>query len=80
MNGKQNSPDNNIKVIVNSKLSDNAKAEIFSHEAYGHAYFYIITGDREAASHQYSPGNKDDNRTLFNHINKSMNETIQNMK
>ena len=80
-NGLQNSPNNNIIVVINSKLSEEGRAQIYSHEANGHAYVYIITkGDRKEASHQYGLGNTDLNRSLFDLINKSMNETIQNMK
>ncbi len=80
-NGLQNSTDNNIKVIINSNLSEEGRAQTYSHEANGHAYVYIKTnGDRQRASHQYTAGNVDLNRTLFELINKSINETILNMK
>lgn len=54
--GEQNSPDQNIKVIVNHKLSALGAAESFSHEAYGHALLYINNGgDHNGASHNNVP-------------------------
>lgn len=79
--GDENSPNKNIIIVVNSKLSEEGRAETYSHEANGHAYIYVITnGDRQKASHNFSSGNSDLNRYLFNLINKSINETIENMK
>jgi RHS repeat-associated protein len=80
-NGIQNSPNKNIIVTINSGLSKEGMAQTYSHETNGHAYVYIITnGDRAKASHNYGQGEKDLNRYLFNLINKSINETINNMK
>ena len=77
--GLQNSPDNNIYLIINSKLSFLGRAEMFSHEGYGHAYIYILTdGNRNAASHDYDNGIYDKNRILYNIINNAINETGQN--
>ena len=77
--GLQNSPDNNIYLIINSKLSLLGRAEMFSHEGYGHAYIYILTdGNRNAASHDYDNGIYDKNRILYNIINNAINETGQN--
>lgn len=51
--GKQNSSDGTIKVVVNKNLSTPAKAETYSHEANGHALLYIRNGgDHKGASHQ----------------------------
>jgi hypothetical protein len=47
-----NSPDNSIKVMVNKNLSEPARAELYSHEANGHALIYVQTGSREKAAHQ----------------------------
>ncbi len=41
--GLQNSPDYNIKIIVNKSLSPAGAAEIYSHEANGHALLYITS-------------------------------------
>lgn len=80
-NGLQNSPNQNLKVIVNKNLSDKGRAETFSHEAYAHGYIYIKTnGDRAKASHQYAAGNKDLNHNLFDKIVRALDETIKNMK
>ena len=79
--GLQNSPNSNIKIIVNSELSEEGQAQTYSHEANGHAYTYIKTqGDRKQASHQYGNGGVDLNRELFKRINESINETIRNMR
>ena len=80
-NGLQNSTDDNIKIIVNSELSEEGQAQTYSHEANGHAHIYIKTqGNRKQASHQYENGSVDLNRDLFKKINESINETIKNMK
>ena len=80
-NGLQNSTNGNTVVVVNSNLSEEGRAQIYSHEANGHAYMYNVTnGDRPKASHNFAPGNKDLNIDLFKLINKAINETIQNMK
>jgi len=69
-----------LKIIVNSGLSPKGQAEIYSHEANGHAKIYIQTnGDRNAASHQ-PVGMRETNKTLVNEIVKSKQETIINMK
>ena len=81
LDGYQNSPTNDINVIIHSDLSDIGAAQMFSHEAYGHAYFYIITnGNHQQSSHQYEDGNKDLNTALVEWIRKVMNETLKNMK
>ena len=80
-NGLQNSPNDNIIIIINSNLSEEGRAQIYSHEANGHGYLYIKTnGDRKQASHWYSTGNIDLNRVLYEIINKSIHETVKNME
>jgi RHS repeat-associated protein len=74
-----NSPDAKVRIIINSNLSEAAKAEIYSHEANGHAYIFMTTGDVEKSAHQLS-GMKDNNKILIDRILKSKKETIQNMK
>ena len=66
------------KVIVNSEMSLLGAAEIFSHEAYGHALLYIRNGgDHNGATHQFS-GTIDMNLTLKDMIFKSRKETVKN--
>ena len=78
LDGEENSPDLNIKVIVNPEMSLLGAAEIFSHEAYGHALLYIRNGgDHNGASHQVS-GMIDVNLTLKDMIFKSRKETVKN--
>ncbi len=78
--GGQNSPDGTIKVVINSKLSTLARAEVYSHEANGHTYIYVNSGgDRGKASHQ-AVGMKETNTDLKQRIITSKQETIKNMK
>lgn len=78
--GYQNSPTNDIIVIVNKYLSSPAASEIFSHEGYGHALLYIINGgNHEGASHQVK-GMKDKNSVLVDMIIRAKQETIKNMR
>lgn len=79
--GIQNSPNGNIKVIVNKNLSPAAAAEIYSHEGNGHVLLYITNGgNHKDASHQ--PINSkwiEGNTTLMKMIINSQKETIKNM-
>lgn len=82
--GMQNSPDGTMKVIVNVNLSKSGRAEMYSHEANGHAFIYVTTGgDRERASHQsVTQGGRmiENNVELKQRIIISKQETIKNMK
>jgi hypothetical protein len=82
--GGQNSPDKTIKVIINKNLSIPAKAEMYSHEANGHALLYIRNGgNHKGASHQVVNENGqlvDQNLILKNMIIESKRETIINMR
>jgi hypothetical protein len=64
---------------MNEKLSPEARAEMYSHEANGHALMFIRTGDRIKAGH-IIVGSKDTNTPLVNMIKKSKMETIRNMR
>ena len=77
--GLQNSPDGHIKVIINSMLSESAKAEIYSHEANGHVFIYVTTLDKFKARHMYK-GTTDTNKVLDIRIINSKKETIKNIK
>ena len=80
--GLQNSPNENVIVIINKNLSPAAAAEIYSHEANGHALLYIMNGgNHNGASHQ--PVDErfvEGNITLKNMIINSKMETIKNMQ
>lgn len=77
--GIQNSTDNNIKIIVHKALTPNGAAEVYSHEANGHALLYIDSFyNHYAASHQYV-GNFDVNQRLIKMITDSKKATIKNM-
>jgi RHS repeat-associated protein len=50
--GKQNSPNNDVVVVINKKLSKVGAAEVYSHEANGHVLLYILNGENHyGASH-----------------------------
>lgn len=80
--GMQNSPNDNIIVVVNKNLSPAGAAEIYSHEANGHALLYIQNGgNHEGASHQSVNGQWiEGNKTLKDMIVRSKQETIKNMQ
>ena len=80
--GIQNSPNNNIIVIVNKNLSPAGAAEIYSHEANGHVLLYINNGgNHKGASHQPVDGGWiEGNKILMEMIIKSKKETIKNMQ
>jgi RHS repeat-associated protein len=78
--GLQNSPDENIKVIINKNLSPQGRAEAYSHEANGHDLLYMRSGyNHKAASHNYK-GSQDLNKKLDDLIMRSKIETIENNK
>lgn len=78
--GEENSPSNDIIVIINKRLSKAGAAETYSHEANGHALRYIENGgNHKDASHIFS-NDKDLNFILEDMIIKSKRETIFNMK
>ena len=82
--GKQNSPSNNIIIIVNSKLSPIGAAETYSHEANGHGLLYI-RNDRDHLGASHNIINRDGkfqeiNDELKNMIIQSRRETINNMQ
>ena len=74
-----NSPDDNIRIYIQSRLSPEGKAETYSHEGNGHALLYVETKDRRISGHQIQ-GDKEGNIRLRNKILESRQETIRNMK
>lgn len=76
-----NSTDGRIHIFINQHFSSEGQAQMFSHEGYGHALFYIRNPNNlNAARHIYNQNSqKELNRQLFNHIIDSMNETHQNI-
>ncbi len=79
--GIQNSPNENIIIIINKQLSPKGAAETYSHEANGHALLYILNGgNHKGASHQPVNGLwREGNKTLKDMIINSKIETIINM-
>lgn len=75
-----NSPDNNVKIYVNKRLSEVARAESFSHEGFGHALLYCLNGHNAYnAGHYSQPGQKDANTQLADMIKSARKETYKNM-
>ncbi len=62
-------------------MTEAGAAEVYSHEANGHALLYIRNGgDHLGASHNRPIGQPDLNKELVEMIAKSRYNTVQNMK
>ena len=72
MGAKHCSTNDNIKVIINKKMSDQGRAECLAHEFYGHAYIFATTADYSKSIH--STGNTETNYLLRDRIINSQNE------
>ena len=72
MGAKHRSTNDNIKVIINKKLSDQGRSESFAHEFFGHAYIFATTADYSKSIH--STGNTETNYLLRDRIINSQNE------
>lgn len=66
-----------ITINVNKHLSLLGRAEMYSHEANGHAWLFVFTGDRAQAAHDYV-GMWDANGWLRFLILGSRKETLRN--
>lgn len=77
--GENSIDDSRIDIIVNSNLSETGRAEIYSHEANGHAVIYVNTRDRRQSAHQ-APNWVEMNKPLANKILNSRRETVTNMR
>ncbi len=76
-----NSPDDNVKIYINKNLSREGRAENFSHEGYGHAFLYCITGhDSSLSGHIPLKTNEDGNIQLKLLIETAQSETVNNLK
>ena len=76
-----NSPGDYIGIVVNEGLSSEGRAQVFSHESYGHAYLYSLGIDW---SHNWVNVGEMEfvemNKVLLNQIENSIEETIINME
>jgi len=77
---KYNSTDSNVKITVNSGLSEKGKAGVFAHEGYGHGYLYS-----KGQEHKHQVKNIDGkltetNKKLAKQIIERVNETEKNFK
>ena len=76
---KYNSTNENTTIVINKSLSEQGKAEIFAHEAYGHAYLYSIG---QAFKHIFvkseKGGQTEGNIELKESIQESQKEVIEN--
>ena len=73
---KYNSVDDNIRITINSSLSEAGMAQTFSEEAYGHAFLY----SKGFAHTHIFDGMKDINQVLVNAVIDAIEETIKNMQ
>ena len=76
--GYHNSPDGNVKVIINSSLSPQGRAEAYSHEANGHVLLYFKSAYNHNSARHRPKGMYDQNWILTNMIEKSKTRTILN--
>lgn len=74
----QNSPDNNIKITINSGLSELGQAQLMSHEGYGHAFLYSKGLPHKHQGISTGNGFKEGNKKLSEQIKKSIAETTKN--
>ena len=76
--GKENSVDNTLHIIVNEKFTKMGKIETFAHEAYGHTQLYLLNGhNHKGASHQ-SIKMKETNLLLKQMIINARKEAVKN--
>lgn len=65
---------------MNKHLSTTGRAEMYAHEAYGHALMYVRTCDRVQSAHQSNNTSEEHNIPLKKMIIKHRLETIKNMQ
>jgi len=70
-----NSPNNSILIIINEALSTRGRANILSHEAYGHAFLYSLGKDNSHKIKTINGNFIETNEELSNQIIRSINET-----
>lgn len=77
-----NSVNSHLYVFLNPAFSEEGRAQMFSHEGFGHALFYIKNPyDLNGARHKTSQGTqKELNHKLMEHVINAMNETHLNYK
>lgn len=76
--GIQNSPDEKIHVYVVREMKGVGRAEALSHELYGHAYVYVISGGDHALSEHSFVGCTDVNEYLDGFILTARKTTVNN--
>ncbi len=76
---KYNSPDDIVRIVINSGLSEEGQAQNFAHEAYGHGYLYSKSQEHRHQVKSTPEGFKDTNIPLIDAIKKGIKETIYNM-
>lgn len=76
---KYNSPDNTVKISINSSLSEEGQAQILSEEAYGHAFLFSKGKEHRHQVKSTSKGFFETNKPLIKRITEAIKETIQNM-
>lgn len=76
--GIENSPDEKIYVYIVEELKGVGRSEGLSHELYGHALMYILTGGNHYESSHKIDGCTDTNRVLRNYIFEARKTTVKN--
>jgi hypothetical protein len=76
---KYNSPDDNVKIVINNGLSTEGQAQNFAHEGYGHALLYSKGEKHQHQVKSTAEGFKETNISLSTAITKAIEETIKNM-
>lgn len=88
----RSSPDESIGLVINSGLSEEGRAQLFAHEAYGHANLYsegkdpdhnpkfVFCGGEPSANGEFPPPRLvEQNKELADAISSGIAETIDNM-
>jgi len=76
---KYNSPDGNVRIVINSGLSVEGQAQNFAHEAYGHGYLYSKGQEHRHQVKSTPEGFRETNTNLRDAITRAIKETIDNI-
>ncbi len=77
---KYNSTDGNVKITVNSGLSEKGKAENFAHEGYGHGFLFSKGQEHKHQVKNIDGKLKETNEALKKQIIERIDETEKNFK
>lgn len=77
---KYNSTDGNVKITVNSGLSEKGQAQTFAHEGYGHGFLYSLGLFHKHNVQNVNGKMKETNETLKQQIIDRIDETEKNQQ